>query len=80
MNQPIGSSTTHCRRALVVDVTITVGTHNLAADTIFMFPDLPRETSPTDAELSLGTSAFSDRLLMISYSSRNVWIGQPGQD
>ena len=72
----LGSSSNPARWE-VTGVTVTVGTHRLAVDSILIFNDLPRETSPSDAELDLGTGAFSDRKLFVSYSSGNVCIGQP---
>ena len=57
----------------VTGITITVGTRALAADSATIYSTMGYNT----AEFDLGTETFNDRTLVISYSSKNVCVGQP---
>src|SRR6266542_411074 len=56
-------------------VTISVG-HERIVTPMNVYQDLPRESSPSDPELSLGLQAVSDRVLYVSYSTQTVCVGQ----
>ena len=56
--------------------TLTVGTRQLTVTPLFLYPHLPRETGPDDAELSLGLGAIRDRVLFVSYSTRQLCVGK----
>jgi hypothetical protein len=45
--------------------------------TIHVFPRLPRQATPQDAELSLGLYAVLDRVFVVSYSTNQVCFGKP---
>jgi hypothetical protein len=70
----IGENRVHWK---ATGVTLMVGTHYLTVPQINIFEHLPHETSPFDAELSLGLNALTDRLFFVSYSSGQVCFSQP---
>ena len=70
----IGSDTA---RWGVTGLRVTIGARTVAIDSAIVYRKLSLSSTPTTPILALGTAAFIDRTVFLSYSSQHFCVGQP---